>query len=90
MDKTITSEKAFGVILEEILRLKNESTLQKIILETLLQKIYPDDYQEKLKVLKEVSVSLSQHHAQELIEALEINSNESEARLKSLLSSIDW
>ena len=88
--ETITDEKLFYILLEEIAKLKARVDLQEKIIEVIFSEIYPHSHENVLKRLKEFDEPLLQEAKRSLTERLLEQSNENEARIQAFLRSIDF
>lgn len=83
---TISDEKLFAILLEQIMLLKTEVAINKIILESILPNILPGSYEKLLEVAKDKVQSLHEIHAKELTDLLEVESDQMTNLLSKLLS----
>nr|DAX77252.1 MAG TPA: hypothetical protein [Caudoviricetes sp.] len=88
--ETITDEKLFYILLEEIAKLKAKVDLQEKIIEVILSEKYPHSHEKVLKRLKEFDEPFLQEAKRSLLERLLEQSNENEARIQALLRSIGF
>lgn len=88
--ETITDEKLFYILLEEIAKLKAKVDLQEKIIEVILSEKYPHSHEKVLKRLKEFDGPFLQEAKRSLLERLLEQSNENEARIQALLRSIGF
>ena len=88
--ETITDEKLFYILLEEIAKLKAKVDLQEKIIEVILSEKYPHSHEKVLKCLKEFDEPFLQEAKRSLLERLLEQSNENEARIQALLRSIGF